>query len=628
MAQIRETPHHAHQPPDTEVPLIHSLADLPQPEKHGFSRRWFARSTQLRPTDNLMEAQWGIHWYTPTSIILLFLLGIASAIAHHVFYRAMGETSAGDAERQQWVIRVGSGLAFLCKFSLAAVVGISRTQWVWVTLRSKFLSLGGIDALFGVMSDPTFFTNTDMFRRAKIATVMAITVWIFPITAILTPSTIWVDTRIQSSTTTCTIRTMLFEFSPNSTARRLCCENVDWQAYMGRFVGDGIYRYARVERTFILAAYSRLIAVPGDVLYGTNISASGASQLAIASDTSLVHDCGQNSTYTQTFWAPSISCTTKPQWNTTNLPWTGPRQFMRSAIYRAEKDRQQNILWVGFFANFLSVGETQEPVVIGCQSSVSKYVVQATLRQHSFQSLRIIAVDTLFLTPTEDPVFPDTMYMSNCSLFTALVDLIGGYLNYTLRRRFSDVILTTLFPRDENIPADLGPAIERMANRMMVSLLAIDGRGTDPDRPLLENAALQNTTCTTTKYQLTYHYEMWRLVSVYATSIVIALFAAVCGFLALHQNSVSSNTHVSTIVRTTRNPTLDALMGSCLGGERMSKELEELRLKLGEVNGRLGAVERAVGDDGGAPTYGDDLRHVALGIEGEVTPIQEGKRYC
>lgn len=155
---------------------------------------------------------------------------------------------------------------------------------------------------------------------------------------------------------------------------------------------------------------------------------------------------------------------------------------------------------------------------------------------------------------------------------------------------------------------------------MVVSLLSLDARGNNNTRLLLDVAALQTTYCTTTDHINVYHYETQRLLYAYASSVGTALFMSLFGFAALARNGVSSSMSVSTILRTTRNQTLDRVLGgTCLGADPIPKELRELRLKFGEVRTGDGPVPDAV------PVGG--VGHVALGIEGEVFPIRKGARY-
>lgn len=94
-----------------------------------------------------------------------------------------------------------------------------------MTLRKRFITAAGIDALFGVTLDPTYFKNFDMTRRAKLATFMAVVIWAYPLTAILTPGTIPVQTVAQINQVPCTVQTPAFEFDTASKAQKHCCQD-------------------------------------------------------------------------------------------------------------------------------------------------------------------------------------------------------------------------------------------------------------------------------------------------------------------------------------------------------------------------------------------------------------------
>lgn len=69
-------------------------------------------------------------------------------------------------------------------------------------------------------------------------------------------------------------------------------------------------------------------------------------------------------------------------------------------------------------------------------------------------------------------------------------------------------------------------------------------------------------------------------------------------------NGVANDKKFTPIHRTTRNSTLDPLMGSCLGAVPIPPDLGDLKLNFGEV--------RACGEDGGQ-THMDDDGNVAMG---------------
>lgn len=119
-------------------------------------------------------AQWGIHWWTPTSMVGLFILGLIGALAHHAFYKSL---HGHEAKNQLQMVRYGTALAYFTKATLVGTVILSYRQRIWQTFRNRVLTLGAIDALFAATDDPTYFKNWEMIRNAKLATVMALASW-------------------------------------------------------------------------------------------------------------------------------------------------------------------------------------------------------------------------------------------------------------------------------------------------------------------------------------------------------------------------------------------------------------------------------------------------------------------
>lgn len=473
------------------------------------------------------------------------------------------------------------------------------------------MSVAGIDALFGVTLDPTYFRNLEMIRRAKLATLMAVLIWMFPITAIVTPGTISVRNVAHFRDVLCSVRTLVFEFDPDSTAQKLCCQDTSTQnTRIGVYVDGEIGRAAVSQRVLMLALFSGHIQIPTNVgQYDSSLS----TQESKRPETTLWQHCGQNCTYSISFLGPGVECTEFTNWGSRDVPWTSAADFLDEAYFRA--GIRSEVLWVGH-----SVEANKEPTVISCRSTVSRYRVRHHVLNYQFQEPIVEAVATLYTIPDKAPVYPDTTYLPNGVILNIITDIIGGNLTSYDTFRASDIPLTPLGMVLEEQPSNLGPSIERLAQAMVVSLLSVDSGGNNETHLLLENAALETTHCTTTESINVYHYQALRLLIVYALSACTALFMSAVGFVALSRNGVSSSMTVSTILRTTRNHTLDrVLSGTCLGADPIPKELGELRLKFGEVRTGEGVVPDAVPEGG--------IGHVALGIEGEVFPIRNGARY-
>lgn len=120
-------------------------------------------------------AQWHIHWTTPAIISSLFVAGVLGAVGHHMFYAHL---DGKPAINQLMMIRYGTALAFFTKSMLVSCVVVCYRQRIWHTLRSKAMTINGIDGLFSATEDPTmFFLNWEMVRNGKLATIMALCSW-------------------------------------------------------------------------------------------------------------------------------------------------------------------------------------------------------------------------------------------------------------------------------------------------------------------------------------------------------------------------------------------------------------------------------------------------------------------
>lgn len=525
-----------------------------------------------------------------------------------MFYRTLHGSRVGDEARQRWVFWIGSSLSFLTKVSLSAVLGVSRTQWVWLTLRTKWITMGGIDALFGVSSNPTFFANLNMLRRAKVATVMAIVMWINPLAAILTPGTISVETTTHINTVPCTVRSMVFLFERNPIAINLSNTGVGNNVQIlstGAWSDAPIpeYRTATLStpplRAYIRSAYTGIIAHPRDLGPDT-----------LLTDTTLPQRCGNNCTYIVKFLAPSIKCNEFTTWR--DVRWKTPVEFMRGTIFRTQLALGGILVGINKLNN-----RSRIPFIVLCRKSIVGYTVQQVILNRRFLEPVIVeAVHQYNLpVPQTTPQYPELTYLANENLFILVVKTLNG--NITIGESIeTNVVLTPIMDEIERDQSAVGTAIETMAQKMVVSLLSFEETSTDGFIYILDVAAVQETTCTTTESRVIYVYSAETLIVVYALAVANALVMVLAGFIALGQNGMASENTISTIIRTTRNPTLDRSMGgSCLGGKPMPKELEKLEL-------RFGAVGADAGTSGTAAT--ERTSHFALGIRGEITPITTG----
>lgn len=583
---------------DPDSNAFDEINDRTDPVKtQGFLQTWFASSADLRSTADTNNVEWGIHWLTPASVVLLFALGTISAVGHHLHFSALHDTTVGTEIEQRWASWIGSGFSFFTKVTLTAAMGISRTQWVWLTLRKKFLTLRGIDAVFGATSDPTCFVNTLMLKRAKAATIIAILMWMIPIAAILTPGTISVDRFPDSKTISCSVGSLRFPFDQNSTAILQAESNlasilpiVDMAVWNDDIFLPVVTVSQRVLRTLMLSAYTGTI--------GGAISLPAAGSPSI---TTVGEMCGANCSYTIQFLGPSVTCTPFTSW--TSSRWSNGSHYMQNNSYASVMPTgQTDAVLLGVWLQ----EEPVRPIILECGTSTARYTVEYVVVERRFLEPKITKVEPIVLPGSQatGKYGAKTNVGQTALMFAVSKVLLGGIKDGS--ETSTDVQLTPLAETMLRNPAEIGTAVEQMGHKMVVSLIGTDLL-VDGSAYVLNIAATQHTMCTTTTYNLLYVYSAKTLILVYALAVACAFVTTVAGFFALRQNGMASTQTPSSMIRTSRNPTLDeAIVGNyTLGGSTMSDELEKMELRFGALGGDAkGAV------------------HYALGVRGEISPIK------
>ncbi|GIZ43183.1 hypothetical protein CKM354_000642100 [Cercospora kikuchii] len=143
-----------------------------------------------------------IHWRAPALMIGFLTIGAAFAIGHHAFYNSLHGTEvrstpfqlAGwEITPQQLNTAGGTAFAFAVKASLVLAIStayvqlffraIAKVGYHFACIDSWFSGLGDITALFGIT---TFWTH-------PLLAVVAVTAWLLPLVAVITPATLSVN---------------------------------------------------------------------------------------------------------------------------------------------------------------------------------------------------------------------------------------------------------------------------------------------------------------------------------------------------------------------------------------------------------------------------------------------------
>ncbi|XXG96238.1 hypothetical protein Hte_002519 [Hypoxylon texense] len=149
------------------------------------------------------------HWQSAWSMYLSFLFGICCAIGHHIFYKTL---DGRPAVNQLAMLRYGAVLAFATKAGLVTAIVIAFKQRIWTTVRSKFLSVAALDSLFAATEDLSALLNLEIYKRAKLAMLLALFVWLTPLIIILTSNTLLVKPALRVDDTRCLgVRSLNFD---------------------------------------------------------------------------------------------------------------------------------------------------------------------------------------------------------------------------------------------------------------------------------------------------------------------------------------------------------------------------------------------------------------------------------
>ncbi|KAI9856603.1 MAG: hypothetical protein M1813_008863 [Trichoglossum hirsutum] len=622
-----------------------------------------------------VENPWGIRWWTPFSMIGLFVLGVVSAISHHAFYSSL---HGREAENQLEKIRYGTAMAVFTKATLVGSVVVGYRQRIWYTLRRKTLSLGGIDSLFAVADDPTMFLEKDMIINAKVVTTMAVAVWLIPLAAVLTPASLTTNLVVVTNTTTCP-SVLNLNFSAESYNNYRNPPNISGYPgtslsyfnttdHTGKTPDYFDYWDQPSKNALRLATMSRYWRRP--------IQREGASVLACG--------LGWNCTYSVSFTGPGYKCTESASGvdsNTAELAEMGAPFNTRalapagSIIYQAVVDqgdyaspqapsnngepvqkppppdlgtfKSEPVLWIGYTVNtnesyppgspYLEQWKTVKiPKIFKCEHYETRYDV---LFNHTDGQQSTIVKNRTFLHPIVDtsltqlpngtPDPSDTGPTSNwvrpntdvphyklTAAYHSLGSLIRLPLNGTIE--WIDGVPTTHSDVSETRLIDQHnffpiPNIQNELQSYYEDLIL-----TLLSNPNLIVGASESVPCTKSRHANLFYYHIRGLWPAYTIVIGVSLSFLVVGLLAMYRNGVDSDTCFSRIVATTRNRTLDRLSrGACLGGGKMPEEFMGARLRFGEL------VEEGAWEGEGA-----GVRHCAFGTEDQVRPIIEGRVYA
>ncbi|CAG1963029.1 unnamed protein product [Fusarium graminearum] len=567
---------------------------------------------------------------TPALMAGSFLLGLSFALAHHFYYLHLDEIIVESQSQQQWHLRAGTGLAFLVRAFLSAAVGIAYTQILWRTLRSKSITIGGVNSLFGVMNNPWAFIGWELWTAAPLLAVVAIIAWALPLVAIITPATLTVTVSSQPNITSL--------HAPISTPDYA---NVDtFGSWTGRLLVHSTY----VSRLLLsVASLGSILTIPPPF---------------------------PNSSYALDFHGPTLSCH-----NTKNQAFS--RQVREILENSKNQDADTTIVFVGFVPNHGrgngSSSGVNEYALTGLKYALNESVATTfrldytetgpakfyvALRDETnsnpnvYETMKTIECELYnssfatnfsfdngqqnisYTSKKLNPVaFPSdfrsiAMFGSDhwttkgayLSLMNAMGQLVlGTVINFgssnttnaiqTLIRSSSLMDTKEMYafkkgrPESMNGNISMSDALEDLFTNLTISLFS-------HPRFLQNSSAASRVPVTYSSAQNEFSYEPRNLLVAYGVGLFLAWAIVIIGLLCIKSASASYGSSFSTILRTTRNPEIDKIIpvAETTGAEPLSKNLNNVRLVLRR--------------QGGGPESGDDEKATFFTVDSKSQEME------
>ncbi|KAG5751776.1 hypothetical protein H9Q69_006083 [Fusarium xylarioides] len=548
-----------------------------------------------------------VHKLTPVLMTGSLFLGLVLAIGHHLYYHYLDGRIIKSQNQQEWFLRVGTGIAFLARALLSAAVGFAYTQILWRTLRSKSVTIEGVNSLFGVLHNVWDFTAWELWTAAPALAAVAIIAWALPLIAVITPATVTVQVSDRPNITVVDAPIPLLDYNN--------------MLNFAQFTGVGGVGYyapsSYVSRVLLsVASLGSILTFPAPF---------------------------PNSSYSVDFYGPSISCST---------PRNATFAKLLAEAVKNETCCGNSAGYIGFVPSTNTVNSTEEGYALAGLRGAMNYSLissQSTIDE----TANSINASRLFVVVPDMPASNTTIsyIMANKSIECALYNssyavnftFENGQQNITYKSkrlngvRSSDAGLNRDKDDDRfnaavayialmdslgklllgNLGISHYGVMQPTQTQIMSSILmdakemqVLAGVNAATDRPEVPDSVIgnismanaleqQNDTAashgniTYLTTQIAFSYEPRNLFIAYGLGLLASLVIVIIGLLCIKSASASYATTFSTILRTTRNPDIDTIVPAAetSGAEPLSKQLGDTRLVLRRQERRLEGMD-------------------------------------
>ncbi|KAJ7657264.1 hypothetical protein DFH06DRAFT_1297931 [Mycena polygramma] len=443
------------------------------------------------------------------------LAGAILAVGHHVYFTSLHLTPSDETvrvgthavSRQKIANFVATVFIFLVKLCLTQSIAKAFDQRLWYTVRRSSMRLRALDALFGVLGDPSAFLNLEMVWRAKMAAGLAFIAWTAMFAVIPIPGALTVQSLETHATEDMSVPTVDLAKDP---------------------VGGAIYTSDVLQR----------YRTPGPIAQSVANKA-----LVDASIAAWPNPCGADCSYNLTFFAPSFQCSTPSSAAVQAVVAT----WDVGAVIKGTSTDTLNVQYISDFE-----GNIQSQT--NCTSFNSTYSLSVGFRANQ-QTITVleIAIGSSFGTNStvtiSDPTFRPALAAVKDAVSTSLQGSVFQDKQTGLAASglaLYSILANNTIPTNPVFSTDTPQLIEQLLTNTTLSLIA---------RNLWSARVAADVVRSTNVFV----YEPHALWAGYGTAIGATLLAMAVGLHALWRNGGGGGKAFSLIVATTRNPALDAV---------------------------------------------------------------------
>ncbi|KAJ7138946.1 hypothetical protein C8R46DRAFT_1321067 [Mycena filopes] len=480
------------------------------------------------------------------------LAGAAFATGHHLYYASLNLTSSDgttniggyNVSAQGLTHFVSTIFIFVVKLCLGKSMSTAFDQRLWYSVRRTALRLGGIDALFGVLSDPVAFLHFEMVRRAKVAAFLAFLTWTATFGVLPVPGSLAVQSIQRQDMEFKTVPTVNLAEQPKSGA-----------IYLVGPIGE--------------------YQTPATIL--DSVASKSLLEWAI---TLWPSPCGADCAYNVTFFGPSFRCSAP-----TGTPDLLPAQIGAAMWHVAPvvAGTTTDTLTVQYMTDLKVQNNTWWETNCTSFNSTYRVAIQFHGNQQSVELLDV-ALGPSFgmndgIITYQDPTFRPALAAVKDAVSNALIGTAGQSTQQGLTVSGGTLALYSALANNSiaGNPVFLPTTpqlIEQFLNNATISLMS---RG------------LWSTTAATriTRKANVFVYTPLVLWAGYGAALALTLLAIAVGLHAVWHNGGGGGKEFSLIMATTRNPALDAIADRAFNEKEYYRDTyANLRFRYTHLGGR------------------------------------------